>query len=580
MARGDTANPSEVWRERVQKSTGRREICLELFTAVADGLTALKNALASIPPSTRRNVEKCLDDVLVVHRLMLWNHSQRKKKKSERGSYLDEKTETSYIRLTVAFVMLCELLDPLMNHRPATSVIHHLINPPDFAQLTAQPLGKVTDIAARHILPDTLVELCEAVEALDALVNPPAIQTPRYFKRLCKDLSLSVDAVLAKHQLKALPAPTFLPSQDPEWELLSSAKAASIVNYWAHDVTSSDVERLAEVGHVVEVPTWGGGKAYPRWQFRDEASLAYVGKVVPNVHPNDRGWPLAILLRSELLNPGPNPGPVDPDRLSVAAGQHLRRMGQWVPDRSWPLTPKASPAPKVPSGPVLPLVKGDKLYRVSDKGNGPLFYATYPAPTVPQGRENIVGGGRFDLPVTLGKGTMYLASSPKACWEQVLDRLSVVTLNDLKNHRQWTLTMVDTDRHSSTPYQLLDIRSSRTTAIRDLNFTEKNRHRTQAFAAAVAKTRAGIVFGLENLSNTLGPDDYAVALFGKRENSLAEPLSPVPSHLPGVVFDSETTNSLECDAMWDVIEDRRNSSSSQPVILRLFPTDLVFSKKK
>jgi len=577
MARGNTANPSEEWRARVRTPVGRREICRHLFNAVAHGLAALNNVVVH-PHSApaRRNVEQCLDDVLMVHRLMLWNHSQRQKKKRKPEPCMDQKTEASFIRLTVAFVMLCEVLDPLMSRHPTTSVIHHLINPPDFAELAVRPLGKVTVDAVRQILPDTLVELCEAVEALDIVINPRTIRSPRYFKRLCRNLSTSVDTFLANHKLKALPVPTFVPSQNPQWELLSSQEAASLVNYWAHDVTSSDIERLAEVGHVVEVPTWGGGKAYPRWQFRDEATLAYVGKVVPNVHPNNRGWPLAILLGSELFS---NPTPVDLDKLAVTTGRRLRNMGQWVPDQSWLLTAPLR-VPRVPRGPTLPLAKGNTLYRVSEKGNGPLFYATYPVPTVPQGRETILGGGRFDLPVTMGIGTMYLASSSKACWEQVLNRLCVVTLNDLKNHRQWALTMADTDQHSSTPYQLLDIRSSPTATIERLNFREKNRHRTQAFAAAVAKTNAGIVFNLENSSNTLGPSDYAVALFGKRENSLAEPVldPPVPGHLPGIVFDSEATNSLECAAMWQVVEDRRRRSQS--VILRLFPTDLVFSKKK
>lgn len=568
MARGITANPTQEWRARVHTVAWRPLICRDLLNAVANGLVALTGLLDDpSSPATRRDVEKSIDDVMRVHRLMLWNHQQRVQATGTDGPYLDEWTEAAYIRLTVTFVMLCELLDPLVDR--GASTIRHLINPLDFVDVGVIPLDGVPKIAAPRILPDTLLEVSEAAAALYALAGARSPLTPTRLHRLCDKLGRSVDAVLSAAHLPPLLPATFRPSTDPGWKLLDSEKAASSVNLWAENVTPLDIERLVEVGHVVAVPNWGGGKAYPQWQFQDEASFAYVGKVVPSTHPDSRGWPLAILLRSHLCA---DPGPVDPDSLSRRTGEYLREMGQWVPDWSWTLD-GPSPAPIPQKGPPFLLGEGEKLYRVVDKGMGPMFYATYPVPTVPQGKDTIAGGGRFDLPVTTGKGTMYLASSPKACWKQVLDRLSVVTLSDLMNRCQWTLTPVDTDQYPAKPYQLLDIRRSDQAS--KFNNQDKNRHRTQAFATQVAKVWPGIVYNLQNVpSEDYG---YAVALFGKRENSLAEP-TPAALGLPGIVFDSEAADSLECDQMWEVVDARREEHP-ELVVLRLFPDNLVFSEE-
>lgn len=274
---------------------------------------------------------------------------------------------------------------------------------------------------------------------------------------------------------------------------------------------------------IVSVLTWSGEVMYPAFQeFRGEVH-PLVRAVAPNVVGSFTGWPLALWLNDQVAQA----------RTPAQAQGELDALSAWQPsydgpDDDW--------QPGVPPSPHESVDVSGPLYRVARRGNEPFYFASVQDPA--SGKRLAPApsdGGRWDLPIGSGEGTVYLAEEESGAWGETLDRFPIVTLSDILGRTMWTLTPLD-------PIGVVNLMDPRIP--QDL-WTELRRTRTQSIALRVRK-RGASGMRVPIRSSRSGA---AVVLFGRT--------GPTP---PSVVdlgqWRIESSASELDDALWDYLSAR------------------------
>lgn len=476
----------------------------DALLGVLDEATAVLHTHLLAPSVlTLASLEIALDGVLVEYRQFL-------EELKTAGSPIEDHHEP-FLRAMVAYSTIVQLLSPQIGSGAGFAWGRHTFSDDDFAFIGFDHLPPDLPLAAvQRILPDQVADLKSALGAVGAsagyLQGRMRDRISDAFAQICGEL----DCV------------------ETNWESLDMDLKDDA---WVMRELAIDAKQLATMvadRTIISVPTWSGGRRFPSYQIELGVIVHAVEYVCENTPPTFRDWPLAIWMARNLA------------ATDEYFEEKLGSLGLWMPLWSGPATTQFKGIKKLKA--TTPL---SPLFRVCRRSLSPFYFSSVDA-------ARPAAGGRFDLAVSTGLGSLYTAETPFGAWSETLDRRPVVTLRELLSMRLWSLRALDQP-------DVADL-----TKVPGTN--TNRRPDTQALAEAV---RVDGWLGLR-VPLRSRPTEIGVVMFGKTGPNL-------PATAGIGLWEALPTEGIEAASLWEYMETRQDLENDFPIVLRRFPSEMALT---
>jgi hypothetical protein len=285
-----------------------------------------------------------------------------------------------------------------------------------------------------------------------------------------------------------------------------------------------------ENGEILVVRDWSGLTKYPEFQFCRKEIDSIVKNVLENSDLNSQSWSTVLYLYQVVEN-----------SLTIEDVQNdLLGAGRWV-QSSAPTSPFREQDKRIC------LKEETKLFRITGSKHSPFFFSTY-----------LQTGtcGRFDLPRSGEKGSLYMALTIQGACYEVFSRQPNVSLGDLLTRKLWTVT-----------------------TRQDLNVADLTSEGARAPANTNRRVTQTVAIHLANQSDCKGILAQLRSNASERGVTLFGPKGATPPAIAGFgIWQVSSCQLLDSEEILEFLDNELGEPTRFPVIhLSRFPSDLTFS---